>query len=111
VDHIFILKGKGYALTGTILNGSMTKNGMIAPISDPKKLFKIKSIQSFKQDIDKAVTGDRVGILVQGDNVDSLKEKERHVYINPVDKTFKVKSMLCVMSRVPYFKLTLISDS
>jgi len=111
VDHIFKLKGKGFVLTGTMLSGNLEKNTILKPLRNPDLTFKVKSIQSFKQNLESASQGDRVGVMVQGDKTDLLKESEREIFVNLNTKVIKVKHFLAVVSRVPYFKMELKSGS
>lgn len=65
IDHHFPIKGIGTVITGTILQGAINinQNLNIVPIN---KSGRVKSLQIFKQDVDKAEAGDRVGIAIKG---------------------------------------------
>ncbi|MCK4237778.1 MAG: selenocysteine-specific translation elongation factor [Candidatus Lokiarchaeota archaeon] len=65
IDHHFPIKGIGTIITGTILQGTIrvNQNLNIIPIN---KSGRVKSLQIFKQDVDKAEAGDRVGIAIKG---------------------------------------------
>lgn len=76
VDHCFPIKGKGTVATGTIIRGSIKANQdvYIPHLAISKKVFypivlasnptQVKSIQMFKQPVQEAKRGDRVGILL-----------------------------------------------
>ncbi len=65
IDHAFPIKGTGTVLTGTIHRGKIAIGDIIeiAPIGVSGK---IKSIQSFKENLDAASAGDRIGIGIPG---------------------------------------------
>ncbi|KAB7498322.1 Selenocysteine-specific elongation factor [Armadillidium nasatum] len=63
VDHCFGIKGQGTVITGTILQGSVAVNDNIE-IPTLKITKKVKSIQMFRQPVEKAIQGDRIGLCV-----------------------------------------------
>lgn len=63
VDHCFAIRGSGTVMTGTIIQGSISVNDNIE-IPSLKVIKKVKSIQMFKKQIEKAIQGDRVGVCV-----------------------------------------------
>lgn len=65
IDHHFPIKGIGTIITGTILQGTIkvNQNLNIIPIN---KSGRVKSLQIFKQDVDKAEAGDRIGVAIKG---------------------------------------------
>ena len=65
IDHCFAIKNKGTIITGTVLNGQITKGDNIY-FPELKESKAVKGIQMFKKDIKLAVKGDRVGMLVKG---------------------------------------------
>ena len=70
IDHAFPIKGAGTVLTGTIHRGKIAVGDSIE--ITPIGLFgKIKSIQSFKENLSTASAGDRVGMAIPG--IDSKK--------------------------------------
>ncbi|KAM7346140.1 eukaryotic translation elongation factor, selenocysteine-specific [Cochliomyia hominivorax] len=85
IDHCFSIKGQGTICTGTIVQGCVNVNDNIElPII--KEQRKIKSIQMFRQPLQKAQMGDRVGICVTQFNA---KLMERGVicqlgYLQPI---------------------------
>ena len=70
IDHAFPIKGAGTVLTGTIHRGKIAIGDKIeiAPIG---LTGKVKSIQSFKENLAMASAGDRVGMAIPG--IDSKK--------------------------------------
>lgn len=65
IDHHFTIKGMGTILTGTILSGilKVNQNLEVLPV---KTSGRVKSIQIFRQNVDSANAGDRVGINIKG---------------------------------------------
>ncbi|XP_045614553.2 selenocysteine-specific elongation factor [Procambarus clarkii] len=63
VDHCFSIRGQGTVMTGTVLQGTVAINENIE-IPSLKVSKKVKSMQMFRQPVDKVSQGDRVGICV-----------------------------------------------
>lgn len=62
-DHAFSVKGKGTVFTGTVLSGSIQKGGRVYfPYS--MESAEVRSIEKFKQNVDGAIQGDRIGICI-----------------------------------------------
>lgn len=65
IDHAFPIKGAGTVLTGTINRGRISVGDTLEIV--PTGLSgKVKSIQSFKDNLPNASAGDRVGISIPG---------------------------------------------
>ena len=62
IDHCFNIKGQGTVVTGTVLQGQV-QAGQEVEFPDLKQIKKVKSIQMFKKPVERAIQGDRVGIL------------------------------------------------
>ncbi len=71
IDHYFNIKGMGTILTGTILRGEVKLNQkvMILPL---KQEGRVKNIQIFHQNMERAIAGDRVGLNLKNINVKKL---------------------------------------
>lgn len=63
VDHCFSMRGQGTICTGTVLQGRI-KIGDDVEIPALKELRKVKSIQMFRQPMNDAQQGDRIGISI-----------------------------------------------
>ncbi|KAG2430703.1 hypothetical protein HYH02_013699 [Chlamydomonas schloesseri] len=63
IDHCFPIKGQGSVLTGTVLQGSVAVNDVIE-LPALKQTRPVKSMQMFKQPVQRANAGDRVGVCV-----------------------------------------------
>lgn len=63
VDHCFSIRGQGTIMTGTVLQGSVAVNDNIE-IPSLKVTKKVKSMQMFRQPVETATQGDRVGVCV-----------------------------------------------
>ncbi|OQR66255.1 selenocysteine-specific elongation factor-like [Tropilaelaps mercedesae] len=99
VDHCFQIKGQGTVLTGTITQGSISVNSMI-DIPSLKLQRKVKSMQMFREPVNGAIQGDRVGICVP--QLDA-KLFERGVVCSPgyLQLTYAV---IAPLSRISYFR-------
>jgi len=65
VDHCFAIKGQGTILTATILRGTLCTNQMIEiPQFGVSK--KVKCIQSYSKNVNRASCGDRISLQVVG---------------------------------------------
>ncbi|WP_287585399.1 selenocysteine-specific translation elongation factor [Candidatus Borrarchaeum sp.] len=65
IDHAFHIKGAGTVMTGTVHRGTINI-GEVAEIMPLEIQGKIKSIQTFGENLQSAVAGDRVGIAIPG---------------------------------------------
>lgn len=93
-DHAFSVKGKGTVFTGTVLSGSIQRGGRVYfPYS--MESAEVRTIEKFRQNADRAIQGDRIGICVprlipsveRGDiyfSADDLITNDRLVFL--VDK-------------------------
>lgn len=106
VDHCFPVKGLGCILTGTILEGFL-KVGDTIEIVNLKVQKKVKSMQSFHQNINEAHKGDRLGVCIGP--FDS-KLVERAVVCTP--GTLRMfTSCLVKVSKISYFKHQILGKS
>jgi selenocysteine-specific elongation factor len=99
VDHCFPVKGLGCVLTGTILRGSVSVNDSIELLS-LNTVKKVKSIQSFHQNIGKASKGDRVGICIGPFDSSQI---ERGVICTPGSVRL-LNSCVMKVEKIQYFK-------
>ncbi|KAH7460455.1 Selenocysteine-specific elongation factor [Phytophthora ramorum] len=65
VDHCFAVPGNGTVLTGTVLSGALGKGDELELLPLGVKA-KVKTLQVFKQEVDRCAQGDRVGVRVNG---------------------------------------------
>jgi len=100
VDHCFPIKGKGTVITGTILRGTLSINDNIY-IPHCQLERKVKSIQMFKQPIEKAIKGDRVGVLVTQFDA---KLMERGI-ICAKGSVMELSQAIVELNRIVFFKL------
>lgn len=72
IDRVFVLKGFGTVVTGTVLSGKITvdSNVEILPTGISSK---IRGLQSHGQSLKEVYAGQRVGINLQGISKDELK--------------------------------------
>ncbi|HUY00293.1 MAG TPA: selenocysteine-specific translation elongation factor [Candidatus Deferrimicrobium sp.] len=65
IDHAFPIKGAGTVLTGTIYRGKIMVGDTIE-ITPLGLSGKVRTIQSFKENLITAIAGDRVGVAIPG---------------------------------------------
>lgn len=100
VDHCFSIRGQGTVMTGTVLQGAVAINDVVE-IPSLKVTKKVKSMQMFRQPVEKVSQGDRAGICVTQFDPKLL---ERGVVGTPgVIKT--AFGVLAKVSRISYYKL------
>lgn len=63
VDHCFAVRGQGTVMTGTVLSGAVSVGDNIE-LPALKAVRKVKSMQMFRQPVQQASQGDRLGICV-----------------------------------------------
>ncbi|KAK3861416.1 hypothetical protein Pcinc_032609 [Petrolisthes cinctipes] len=100
VDHCFSIRGQGTVMTGTVLQGTVSVNDTVE-IPALKVTKKVKSMQMFRQPVERASQGDRVGICVTQFDP---KQLERGVVCAQglVQTSYGV---LAEVERISYYKL------
>ena len=63
IDHCFPIKGQGTVLTGTVLSGAV-RVGQEIEFPELRQTRKVKSMQMFRQPVQYASQGDRLGLCV-----------------------------------------------
>lgn len=63
VDHCFGIRGQGTVMTGTVLQGTVAINDTVE-IPSLGITKKVKSLQVFRQNVERAEEGDRLGLCV-----------------------------------------------
>lgn len=80
IDHCFPIKGQGSVVTGTVISGTVKVGSEVEfPLISEKK--KVKSIQMFKKPIEKAMQGDRIGMLFAQLDNKQVKIKKKKINI------------------------------
>jgi len=106
VDHCFSVRGQGTVLTGTVLQGTLAiAQSIEIPSLGVQK--KIKTIEMFRTNVDKAIQGDRVGVCVAGLNSKLL---ERAIICTPGSVSM-VSKAIALVKRVRYFRGACLSRS
>lgn len=104
IDHGFPIKGIGTVVTGTILKGTV-EVGDVLKILPLNIEVKVKSIQKFKENVNRAYAGDRVGMALQG--IDS-KELFRGCLLTSINSKLKVvKNIVAKIKISTIFKYNL----
>ncbi|XP_043563517.1 selenocysteine-specific elongation factor isoform X1 [Chiloscyllium plagiosum] len=99
VDHCFSIRGQGTVMTGTILSGSVNVNDSVE-IPSLKVSRKVKSMQMFRQPVNTAIQGDRVGICVTQFDP---KQLERGLVCAP-DSLCTLYAAIMSVKKIPYYK-------
>lgn len=99
IDHCFAIQGNGTILTGTVLSGSL-RVGDIIELVGLGLQKPVKSIQAFKQSVDRAQQGDRVGLRVNGLDASLV---ERGVAVTPQSMPF-VRQVVVPVYRIAFFQ-------
>ncbi|ALC41619.1 EfSec [Drosophila busckii] len=106
VDHCFAIKGQGTVCTGTVLQGSVSVNDNVElPLLGERR--KVKSIQMFKQPVERACAGDRIGLCVTQFNA---KLMERGIIAQP-DYLKPVYAVIVQLQPIRYYKQAIKSRS
>ncbi|GMF22092.1 unnamed protein product [Phytophthora fragariaefolia] len=100
VDHCFAVPGNGTVLTGTVLSGALQQGDELELLPIAVKV-KVKSLQVFKQEVDKCAQGDRVGVRVNGLDPTLV---ERALAVSPPGSLTPVTQVVIPVSRVPFFR-------
>ena len=100
VDHCFSIRGQGTIMTGTVLSGSVAVNQTVE-IPVLKLTRKIKSLQMFREPVQSAHQGDRVGMCVTQFDPSQV---ERCLLALPGYLRMFYATIICV-HKVPYHKL------
>jgi selenocysteine-specific elongation factor len=72
IDRVFTMKGSGVVVTGTLINGSLSTGDDIF-ISPGGQAAHIRSIESYKQQVNNAQPGSRVALNLSGVKKSGLK--------------------------------------
>ena len=72
IDRVFSIKGSGTIVTGTLISGTFYK-GMEVVIFPTYKKSRIRSLQAYKEEVEKALPGSRVAL-----NLTGIEKKQLH---------------------------------
>lgn len=73
IDRVFSLKGIGNVVTGTVIEGSVTKNEKLFNY-DAGKEVQVRSVQSHDTSVDRAGVSSRVALNLTGTELNDLKK-------------------------------------
>jgi selenocysteine-specific elongation factor len=100
-DHCFTAKGQGTVITGTIISGKLSKGDKIS-IPEWGETGEVRSIQAFRQPVESAQQGDRVGVCIPG--INPMNKERGDIYsFNNVD-LFRGTRMICLVRKIRHFK-------
>ena len=103
IDHAFHIKGAGTIMTGTVHRGKINI-GELAEIMPLEIQGKIKSIQTFGENLQSAVAGDRVGIAIPGVQARII---HRGSYLCSPGSLSQTETVLAKLKVNRFFKFTL----
>jgi len=72
IDRVFGMKGSGTIVTGTLMNGSFYK-GMEVVIFPSYKKSRIRNLQAYKEEVERALPGSRIAL-----NLSGIEKKQLH---------------------------------
>lgn len=114
-DHCFSLRGQaGIIMTGTVLAGTVAVGDQleVLPMNGSRIPLRIRSIQSFRRDLESAAAGDRIGLQmvpIRGGSADAAT-LERVVLAAP--GTLKsVAHLVLPITPIPHYRLPLRSGA
>ncbi|RKP07749.1 P-loop containing nucleoside triphosphate hydrolase protein [Thamnocephalis sphaerospora] len=99
VDHCFGIRGKGTVLTGTVLSGTVKIGDTVEIVPGGEK--KVKSMQRFRQPVQQAIQGDRIGLCVTQFDPEKL---ERGLAATP-GTVRAIYAAVINVRRIPFYKL------
>lgn len=104
-DHCFLIKGQGTVLTGTVLSGTMSLGQSVCVVENAQQR-KIKSLQRFRQQLETALPGDRVGMCLTNLPPENL---ERGLVVRDPSNVERVKHFIMSAQRIKHHKRALAS--
>uniref|UniRef100_A0A7G3B0F2 Putative selenocysteine-specific elongation factor n=1 Tax=Lutzomyia longipalpis TaxID=7200 RepID=A0A7G3B0F2_LUTLO len=106
VDHCFSIRGQGTICTGTVLQGSI-RVGDDVEVAQLKLTRRVKSIQMFRNPIQEAKQGDRIGISITQFDAKAL---ERGFICHP-GSVLQCRCGVIKLSRIPFYRSEIASNT
>jgi selenocysteine-specific elongation factor len=100
IDRVFIMKGFGTVLTGTLLSGRV-KTGEAVEILPTGILAKVRGLQVHNEKVERAVAGQRTAINLQGVEKSSIERGEVLVHPGTVEPTTLLDVEVIHLSHAP----------
>jgi selenocysteine-specific elongation factor len=100
IDRVFIMKGFGTVLTGTLLSGRI-KTGEAVEILPAGILAKVRGLQVHNEKVEQAVAGQRTAINLQGVEKSSIERGEVLVHPGTVEPTSLLDVEVIHLSHAP----------
>ncbi|CBZ55511.1 putative elongation factor Tu GTP-binding domain-containing protein [Neospora caninum Liverpool] len=105
-DHCFALKGKGTVLTGTVLSGRVKVGDSVVVLSaagggGATAPTKVRSLQTFRQNVESAGRGQRVAVCVTALDASGL---ERGAICDPQHVPAAVDGCIAIVERIRFYK-------
>ncbi len=103
IDRVFILKGFGTVVTGTVLSGKITVDSLVE-ILPPQLKSKVRGLQSHGQSQKEVFAGQRVGINLQGISKEQLKRGDIVTIPNRLKPTDHIEVKIRLLNNVTVLK-------
>jgi len=104
IDRVFNIKGSGTVVTGTLVGGSLSK-GQEVTIFPLNRKFRIRNLQSYKEQLDKVLPGNRVALNLAGVKKSELKRGDIVFGINQIKSSKNVDVEIRLLSQEKEFSL------
>ncbi len=89
IDRVFVMKGFGTVVTGTVISGSLSLGEMVE-VLPPGLEGKVRSLQVYNRPVEKTVAGERAAVNLQG--IDTSAIERGDVLIRP--STFRPTQLI-----------------
>jgi len=96
IDRVFIVKGRGTVVTGTVLSGSLKTDSNLELLPQGKKI-RARKIHLHNEDVEECHTGDRVGINIIGAEASEIKRGNVLALPGNFDSTYMVNAKLYLL--------------
>jgi len=107
IDRVFNIKGSGTIVTGTLISGTFHK-GMEVVISPTYKKSRIRNLQAYKEEVEKALPGSRVAL-----NLPGIEKKQLHrgdIVLGIKNKIETTKNIDAHLTLLPQLKKLPLKD-
>lgn len=80
IDRVFVMKGFGTVVTGTVISGSLSQGEAIEILPSGLEA-KVRNLQAYNQNVEKVVAGERAAVNLQG--IETSLIERGHVLTRP----------------------------
>lgn len=104
IDRVFSIKGSGTVVTGSLVGGSLGK-GQEVTIFPLNKRVRIRNLQSYKEQLEKAFPGNRVALNLTGVKKSELKRGDIVFGINQIKSSKNADVEIKLLAQKKEFSL------